>query len=80
MISTIRTSLEVNKYLEKHNLIDNFKKAVQKLKIGQNAGLDFKKREPKSLEIWSFRLTKKYRAWCKKEQNILNVYCIDDHQ
>ncbi|OGJ51776.1 hypothetical protein A2335_00570 [Candidatus Peregrinibacteria bacterium RIFOXYB2_FULL_32_7] len=80
MINKIFTSPEVNKYLEKHNLIQYFKKSVQKLKNEQNTGLDFKKREPKSLNIWSFRITKKYRAWCKRENDILKIYLIDDHQ
>ena len=42
--------------------------------------VDLKKRKPTSLNIWSFRITKKYRAYARRKGNELTVFAVDDHQ
>ncbi len=79
-IHKIKVEPRVYLYLKKHRLIKQFKNAVEKLKLGNPSGLDFKRRKPKNLGIWSFRISKKYRAWATKENDILIIYKIDDHQ
>lgn len=79
-IETVLVESQVDQYIRKHQLLSQFRKSVQKLKSGQHAGLDFKKRIPKSANIWQFRITQKYRAWCKKKKGVVIIYKIDDHQ
>lgn len=67
-------------YIQRHNLVKRLQKAVQKIKQGNNAGVDLKKRSPHSKDIWQFRITKKYRAYAEKIGDTLTVYEIDDHQ
>ena len=80
MISKVLISQEAYAYLDKHHIVEPFMKSVSKLKCGNNTGLDFKKRKPKSLNIWSFRITKKYRAYARRKGSVITVYAIDDHQ
>ncbi|MBU0458298.1 hypothetical protein KJ652_05705 [Patescibacteria group bacterium] len=80
MIDKIFITKEAYTYLEKHQMLELFMKAIIKLKSGQNAGVDLKKRKPKVLNIWSFRITKKYRAWCRRRGSELTVYKIDAHR
>lgn len=80
MIRDVYVTKDVQKKLHTHNLVILFKKSVQKLLAGENAGLDFKKRKPKSENIWSFRINKQYRALCKRHAGVLTVFYIDDHQ
>ncbi len=42
--------------------------------------VDFKKRRPYKTDKYYFRINKKYRAICYIENNIVNVFEIDDHQ
>ncbi len=80
MPEEIFTTPVVDKYLQSHQLVTQFSKAILKFKSKNLSNLDFKKREPKSLDIWSFRITKKYRAFALREGNILKIFKIDDHQ
>lgn len=80
MITEIFIYREAAEYLKKHKLIPQFEKAVLKFKSNSLSGLDFKKRKPKSQGIWSFRITKKYRALATRTGNTLKVYRISDHQ
>lgn len=80
MIQDIFITQEAREQLQKHGLVVQFQKSAVKILAGNNAGVDLKKREPKSENTWSFRLTKKYRALCKRQQGILTVFYIDDHQ
>lgn len=76
----VYTTPDVNNYLKKHMLTFAFQKAANKLKSGNFTGLQLRKREPKSLNIWYFRITKQYRAWAERDGNKLNIYKVDDHQ
>ena len=80
MIEDIDVKAKAVAYIKQHKLDEPFKKSVLKLLAGNNAGLDLKKRQPKSDDIWSFRITKKYRAFARKRGAVLTVYAIDDHQ
>lgn len=61
-------------YLQQRQILSQFKKAVKKIKSNQLTGLDFKKRKPKSANIWSFRISQKYRAFCRKKGSQLTVF------
>ena len=80
MINRVFIAPDAYKELCRHRLEKHFTKAVIKLKKGDNRGVDLKKRKPKSLNIWSFRITRKYRAFARRRGNELTVYAIDDHQ
>ena len=80
MIERVFISSKAHEQAKAHHIFPQLTKAVAKLKKGQNRGLDFKKRKPKSENIWSFRISKKYRAWAHREQGVLYVFAIDDHQ
>jgi hypothetical protein len=80
MIEDVFVEPEAVKYVRSHQLDTQFHKAVAKLIQGSNAGLDLKKRKPHAENIWSFRITKKYRAFAHKREGILTVYDISDHQ
>lgn len=79
-IKAVRITKRDFLYLQSRQILSAFKKAVEKLKSGDFAGLDFKKREPKTHNIWSFRINKKYRALCTKTGDLLKITKIDDHQ
>ncbi len=79
-IKAVRITKKDFLYLQSRQILSTFKKAVLKLKSGDYTGVDFKKREPKTHNIWPFRINKKYRAWATKENDILIIYKIDDHQ
>ncbi len=80
MFTIITSTTEVADYLRKRQLVSQFQKAIIKLKTGNYSGLDFKKRKPENAGIWSFRINQKYRAWCRRKDNELTIYLIDDHQ
>jgi hypothetical protein len=54
MITKIFIHREIDKYLKKHGLSSQFNKAILKFKSDNLSGLDFKKRKPKSHDVWSF--------------------------
>ncbi len=67
-------------YLKSRNLIKEYKKAKSYILGGHFQQVQLKKRHPYSRGIWYFRITRKYRAYAKKEQNRLVVFEISDHQ
>lgn len=80
MIRTVLIAPGVHRMLQRQRLLKKFEKAVHKIKRGENAGVDLKKRTPHILGIWQFRITQKYRAFAKKDGDTLTVFVIDDHQ
>ena len=80
MIRTVLIAPGVHSMLQRQRLLRQFEKAVHKIKRGENAGVDLKKRTPHTLGVWQFRITQKYRAFAKKEGETLTVFVIDDHQ
>ena len=71
---------EAVNYLNQHQITSQYLKAVKYLLAGLIKSVDFKKRQPKSAKIWSFRVSKKYRAFCYFEHETLVVFEINDHQ
>lgn len=70
-------------YLQKRQLEQNYKKQKNLLLEGNSDQVDFKLRKPKQEQIYSFRLNKKFRAFCifeDSEKTILRVFKINDHQ
>jgi len=80
LINIIDVSREAFIYAQSRQLLNQFRKTLEKLKEGSFNGLDLKKREPKSHRVWSFRINKKYRALATLERGNFYIYEIDDHQ
>lgn len=71
----------VEVFLQKRWLLKQYHTAKQKLLLWHFSWLDFKKRMPKWWWIYSFRITKKRRAFCVwKDAKTLAVFEIYDHQ
>lgn len=51
-------------YLQKRNLLKQYKKAKAYILLGYFAKIDLRKREPKNENIFYFKVNEKYRAWC----------------
>lgn len=67
-------------YLRKRNLLTQYQKAKQLLLQNLFGSVALKKRNPKSSNIWYFRINKQYRALCIRENGMLIVFAVDDHQ
>jgi len=70
----------IRKYLEQRNILKAYLKAKENIMAGNYEAVDLKKRNPKSSNIWYFRITKKYRALAEKQGDTLYVFHISDHQ
>ncbi|MCK5459667.1 hypothetical protein KAI52_00965 [Candidatus Parcubacteria bacterium] len=71
---------EVVLYLEKRNLLRQYKKAKNFLLAGGFYLTDFKKRKPKEDGIWYFRINRQFRALAYLDNDILVVFDINNHQ
>lgn len=71
---------DVVRYLKKRNLIASYKQVKTHLLAGHVAGAQLRKRQPRSEDIWYFRINKQYRALCYFEETTVIVFHIDDHQ
>ncbi len=67
-------------YLEARGLFDRYQKAKARVISGDLSAADFKKRKPKKSDMYQFRITDKYRAFCYFEDGDLVVFEINDHQ
>ncbi len=54
--------------------------ANEKIQEGHYQEVQLKKRQPKSKNIYQFRITRKYRAFAIKENGSLIIFHISDHQ
>jgi len=79
-IILIEEEREILEYLEKRNLLNQYKKAKKFLLIWNQKQVDFKIREPKNDQIYYFPINKQFRTLCYFEWNILIVFKIDNHQ
>ncbi len=70
----------VVEFLEKRNLIQQYKKAKKFILMGEFKQTKLKKRKPKSLSVWYFRINKQFRANAYLKEKKLYVYEIDNHQ
>ncbi len=67
-------------YLTKRNLLTQYKKAKAFLKNNHFSSVKFKKRKPKSVGGYYFRINKKYRAIGVFDGEDFIVTEISDHQ
>jgi plasmid maintenance system killer protein len=81
MVRNIFENRGVYMYLKKRRLLSRYLKAKQCILDGEESSARMKKRQPKSDEIWDFRISKKYRAvGYFKGDGVFVVSYIDDHQ
>lgn len=80
LFEKINESENVVIYLEKRNLISKYKKCKALLLIWLYKNVDFRKREPKTDDIYYFRINKQYRAIGFIENKTFKVLKIDNHQ
>lgn len=72
---------EVLGYLNKRQLLRQYKKSKQYLLSGNIINTKFKERNPKGSGIWYFRINKQYRALSVfNRDGDLIVFKIDNHQ
>lgn len=76
----VREFDDVLPYLEKRNLSKQYIKAKLSVEHGYTSGTQLRKREPKSDDVWYFRINRQYRALCYRDGDTLTVFAIDDHQ
>ena len=67
-------------YLQKRNLVEQYKKAKEFLKNNHLASVKFKKRRPKKSGQYYFRINQKYRAIGIFDGKDFIVTEISDHQ
>lgn len=82
-ISRVIIEKQEVKYLEQRQLIKSYKKQKNLILKGNTDSVDFKLRKPKQEQIYSFRLNKKFRAFCVFEdenRTTIRVFDINDHQ
>lgn len=80
MINKILISDDLIDFLEKRNLVKQYKKAKEYILKWFLRQVDLKLREPKKDKIVYFRINKQFRAICKLEWEILKIFDIDNHQ
>ena len=71
---------DIFKYLQRRALLKQYLSAKSQLLSGSFSSRDFKKRQPKSDGVWSFRINRKYRAWGYFRGDDFIVSDINDHQ
>lgn len=76
----IREGKGVIEYLEKRNILKQYQEAKKQFILGNFKVIDAKPRKPKSLGVFQFRITKKFRAFYIIRKEGAVVYKISDHQ
>ncbi len=76
----VREGKNIKRYLEKRQLIKSYQKQKALIFAGYFDLVDMKKMNPKSEEIYYFRINSQYRAIGFIENNIFVVTEIWDHQ
>jgi len=82
-ISAVLEFDEINDYLTSRWLLKQYKKAKEKILSGDLKSVLFKKRKPKTLNVYQFRINDKYRAFWffdKKQESVFKVFEVSDHQ
>jgi plasmid maintenance system killer protein len=67
-------------YLQKRNLVKQYKKAKNYILLWYFQSVDLKLREPKEDQIYYFRINKQFRVHGFIENNQFYVLEIDNHQ
>lgn len=76
----IREGKGVVDYLKKRNLLKQYREVKKQFELGNFKVIDAKPRKPKSMGVFQFRITKKYRAFYIVRNEGAVVYKISDHQ
>jgi len=76
----VQDNSEARKKIRKYQLSKQYKKACDYIRAGQYYKVQLKLRKPKNKGIYQFRISRKYRAYAFKENDILYVFEISDHQ
>lgn len=76
----VREKKHVERYIMSRGILRQYRKAKLRLQSGDFQAVGFKKRQPKALGIWYFRITKKYRGYCFRRGDTIIVFDVDDHQ
>ena len=82
----IKKIIELNwilEYLEKRNLVNQYKKSKNYLLLWYTEKVLFKKRKPYTSKIYQFRINNKYRVFWYFDTNnnsIFRIIEISDHQ
>lgn len=71
---------EVESYLLKRNLLNQYKKAKKYLLSDNFQSVQLKLRKPKEARIYQFRINKQFRALGVIKNQVLVVFKIDNHQ
>lgn len=79
-IKNIFESEYILEYLEKRNILNQYKKSKANILSGNYTWNKIWYKEPKKDEIIYFRINKQYRALCRFELYNLVVFDIDNHQ
>jgi len=80
MVKKVIISNKCISFLESRGLSKQYKKAKLYLLNGYYTKIHFSLRQPKSEQIYYFRINKQYRAWGFLDQETLKIFRIDDHQ
>jgi len=80
LIKKVLISEELLNYLEKRNLINQYKKIKKYILDWNFRQINLKLREPKNEKIYYFRINKQFRAFATIEDYTLKIYDIDNHQ
>lgn len=80
-INNILEDIWIFEFLEKRNLLNQYKKAKESILKKVNSKNYFKERKPKWSNIWYFRINKQFRAfWTIDKEWDLIIFKIDNHQ
>jgi len=78
---TVLEEKGIRAYLEKRGLLKRYKEKKELFKKGKIQQITLKKRQPKSIREYQFRITKKYRAYGYFfNPDVFIVTEISDHQ
>lgn len=66
--------------LQGFGILKQYEKCKALLFSGNPKSVDLKKRQPKSSDVYQFKINKKFRAICYIEKDELRVVKIDKHQ
>lgn len=76
----VRESKHVERYVRSRGILQQYRKAKQRLLSDNFQAVGFRKRQPKTLNIWYFRITQKYRGHCVWKGDTIIIFDVDDHQ
>jgi len=79
-IRKIEEELGILDFLEKRQLVSQYKKAKSNILLWNFGGNKIWYRKPKEDNIIYFRINKQYRAYCHLEWDTLVVFAINNHQ